>query len=146
MKLIPRRLFSNVRAVSGKIVLRYVAFQLLGLAVFVLVLLIFRKLVYVYPMWLFWVLTLLWMVKDALLFPLFWKAYDWESGNESLSMAGMKAVARDRLDPSGYVEVRGELWKAVIRKDTRPVEKGERVRIQDKEGLTLIVEQYDDLS
>ncbi len=135
----------NTRAVTGKIVLRYIAFQLMGLAVFVLVLLIVRKWIFDYPPWLFWSLTTLWVIKDALLFPLFWKAYDWESGSQSLSMAGLTAVARDRLDPHGYVEVKGELWKAMIREGTSPVDKGGRVRIQGKEGLTLIVEHDKDL-
>lgn len=135
----------NIRGVTGTIVVRYIAFQLLGLAAFVLVLLLVREWLYDYPPWLFWLLSVLWIIKDVLLFPLFWKAYDWESGNRALSMTGLTAVARDRLDPQGYVELKGELWKAVIREGTRPVEKGERVRILDKQGLTLMVEHDNDL-
>lgn len=129
----------DTKAFSARIVLRYVSFQLFGLAAFVIVLLLIRKWVYDFPFWVFLLLTFLWIVKDALLFPLFWKAYDWESGSRTLSMVGLTAVARERLDPSGYVEVRGELWKATVKKGAGKVEKGERVRIQGKKGLTLFV-------
>ncbi|MBW2433859.1 MAG: NfeD family protein, partial [Deltaproteobacteria bacterium] len=50
-------------------------------------------------------------------------------------------VARDRLAPSGYVKIRGELWRAEKLGDGPPIEAGQAVQIIKMEGLTLFVKQ-----
>jgi membrane-bound ClpP family serine protease len=49
------------------------------------------------------------------------------------------------LDPSGYIQVRGELWKAVRAGDGPPIEAGSLVRIHHREGLTLYVAPADEV-
>ena len=79
------------------------------------------------PAWLFWGIIGFWIIKDVVLFPVVWRAYDWERPGRSRSMVGEYGVARDRLAPSGYVQVRGELWRAEKLGDGPPIEAGQPV-------------------
>jgi membrane-bound ClpP family serine protease len=82
---------------------------------------------------------LAWVVKDIVLFPQIQllEASKPKTGKEGL--IGKKAVARGRLDPSGYVFVGGELWNAEVVPEDRPTAEGTTVKIQDVRGLTLVV-------
>lgn len=128
-----------------KIVMRYAAFQLAGVIVFVLVLLAVRYFFYDLSLRMFLLLTFLWVLKDVLLYPLVWRAYDWEAGGKELSMVGMTGTAQGSLDPEGYVFVRGELWKAMLEPGSECVEQGGGIRVKGKRGLLLLVEPYRDL-
>ena len=57
----------------------------------------------------------------------------------SEGMLGEIGRARDPLEPGvpGYIDVHGEMWRAVSRE---PIAAGQRVRITAIEGLTLVVE------
>ena len=94
----------------------------------------------VLPVWLFWSIIALWMVKDAVLFPFVWQAYDWERSGRSRSMLGERGIARERLAPQGFVRVRGELWRARKIGDGPPIEAGQPVKIVKMQGLTVFVE------
>jgi len=59
------------------------------------------------------------------------------------NMVGKRGIVSKRLDPSGYVQVYGELWRAEQLGDKPPVEEGRPVRVQKMEGLTLYVEPED---
>jgi membrane protein implicated in regulation of membrane protease activity len=91
------------------------------------------------PEWLFWIFIAIWVVKDAILFPFVWRAYDSVRPKDE-KMLGARGIAKERLDPSGYVFVRGELWKAVLMKGSPTIEEGEGVLVHAKEGLTLVVQ------
>ena len=54
-------------------------------------------------------------------------------------MIGRRGIVENRLAPSGYVHVRGELWQAEAVENSLPIEKGESVRIYGNRGLTLLV-------
>jgi membrane-bound serine protease (ClpP class) len=53
-------------------------------------------------------------------------------------MVGEIGVCKERMDPSGYIFVRGELWKARL-DDGSPVDKGQKVVVVGMQGLTLVV-------
>lgn len=125
---------------KGRVVLRYTVLQILGLFVFVSALLFVRTWLIAFPLWLFWLLIVLWVAKDAALYPLVWKSYDTGSSCEPGLPVGLSGVARERLDPSGYIEVAGELWKAEVPEGTGAVEEGQEVRVTGRKGLTLSVE------
>jgi len=55
-------------------------------------------------------------------------------------MIGERGMAEERLNPEGYISVRGELWRAESIHDVSPIEKGDRIRICGIRGLTLLVE------
>jgi len=58
-------------------------------------------------------------------------------------MIGAIGIAEEKLNPSGYIRVRGELWKAEVVGNARPIERGDGVRIQETRGLTLLVSRAD---
>jgi membrane protein implicated in regulation of membrane protease activity len=93
------------------------------------------------PPWFIWGLIGLWIAKDIALFPLTWRAYDQDRERVVSSMLGAQGTAEERLNPSGYIRVGGELWKAEVVGDVRPIEKGEGVRVKGIRGLTLLVGQ-----
>ena len=95
------------------------------------------------PGWLFWSLVIGWIIKDVILFPFVWRAYDRDAPSAAGGLIGQLGIAKVRLDPFGYVQVRGELWKAVREGDGGPIEAGSPVRIHRREGLTLYVKPDD---
>jgi membrane protein implicated in regulation of membrane protease activity len=118
--------------------LRYALIQIPGLAAVILIMLLLGRWVH-FPAWIFWSLIGLWVFKDLLMFPLLKNAYDWDRAGESNPLVGATGVARDRLAPSGYVQVRGELWRSEVADGGPPVEPGNTVRVLDVQGLTLLV-------
>jgi membrane-bound ClpP family serine protease len=89
--------------------------------------------------WLFWSIIGFWIVKDALLFPFIWRAYDWNRSEQSGSLIGVQGIAKQRLIPSGYVQIHGELWRAKRFGEGPPIEAGQTVRVEKMEGLTVFV-------
>lgn len=130
----------NLRKIPRPIYLRYVMLNIPGLVAISLILIIIQHWV-VLPLWLFWSIIGIWIVKDAVLFPFVWRAYDWERPGRSRSMIGELGIAKERLAPSGYVQVHGELWRAEKVGEGQPIEAGQSVQIVKMEGLTLFVEQ-----
>jgi membrane-bound serine protease (ClpP class) len=61
----------------------------------------------------------------------------------SQAMIGGTAVARTPLNPTGQVEIRGELWQATLRGHTS-LAIGSTVSVRGVEGLVLIVEPAQD--
>jgi membrane-bound ClpP family serine protease len=57
------------------------------------------------------------------------KILDWHEG-----------VAEERIAPSGYIRVSGELWQSEVMGKKTPIEKGETVLVKGAYGLTLLVQ------
>ena len=74
------------------------------------------------------------------MFPFVWRAYDRPRPGDLRSMIGTEGIAQERLNPSGYIRVHGELWQAEVMEKRIPIEKGEEVQIQGSYGLTLLVQ------
>ena len=130
----------NQRRVSTRIIIRYTILQLPGLALLLLILVFVQGWVDLSP-WVVWGFIAIWVVKDAILFSFVRKAYDWDHPQGATSMVGAHGIAKERLAPSGYVQIRGELWKAALMEGSPPLEKGERVRVEGAFGLRLAVVQ-----
>ena len=129
----------KLRKIPKPIYLRYTLLNIPGLAAVILILIIIQHWV-VLPVWLFWSIIGFWIVKDVVLFPFVWRAYDWERSDRSRSMIGERGIAKERLAPKGYVQVRGELWRAEIIDGGPSIEMGQSVKIVKMDGLTLLVE------
>ncbi|ADW69834.1 NfeD family protein [Granulicella tundricola] len=56
------------------------------------------------------------------------------------AMIGRLAIALTNLQPAGQVEVRGEIWQAILRDPAAFVALGESVLIREAHGLQLLVE------
>ncbi len=125
--------------VSLRIVIRYTILQLPALALFVMALILSRRWIGI-SLWSFWGLVGLWVAKDVILFPFVWRAYDTREQKGGDGMIGLQGIVQDRLAPSGFVQIRGELWQAELMDSDAPVEKGAPVKIREIRGLTLIVQ------
>ena len=124
---------------SRRVVIKYTLLQLPALVFLALILHLIRLWVQM-PAWLIWGMVGLWVVKDVILFPFVWRSYDQDRLGDANSMVGLHGVAKDRLAPSGYVEVHGELWQAEVMEGASPVENGGSIRVRGIRGLTLIVQ------
>jgi len=129
----------NERGWSARVVVRYAVLQVPAVVILVLVLTLVRRWVDL-PAWFVWGLVALWVAKDVILFPFVWRAYDSDDTN---SMVGTRGIAEERLAPSGYVRVRGELWQAEVMGDGPPIDRGQRVRVRGICGLKLLVQPDD---
>jgi membrane protein implicated in regulation of membrane protease activity len=125
-------------------ILKYALLQLpaLGLLIAILSWLEYR---YALPRWLFWTALGLWLGKDVLLYRFVWRSYaPFNAAEERIVGAG--GTARKALAPTGYIEVQGELWRAEVVPGSRPVAKGQKVRVVERRGLTLMVEAAEEES
>jgi membrane protein implicated in regulation of membrane protease activity len=96
------------------------------------------------PAWFIYGLIVFWVTKDVILFFFTWRAYDQDSNRAVNSMVGARGITKNRLAPSGYIWVHGELWQAEIMGNALPVERREAVRVQGIRGLTLLVQRDDE--
>ena len=129
----------NHRMWLSRVLLKYSLIQLPALVVIVFILMLVRQRISI-PSWLVWCLIGLWIIKDLILYPFVWRAYDWDPSGDSDMMTDLRGIAKERIDPSGYIMVRGELWQARVIGDSVTIEKGENVVIKAREGLTLLIE------
>jgi len=121
-----------------RLLIRYTLLQLPGTLLLVLVLVGIRRW-WDIPAWAAGIAVAMWIFKDMLLYPFVWSAYDWDRVTDNFSMLDREAIVVERLDPTGYVRVRGELWKASVAEGDPPVERGATVTVREVRGLRLIV-------
>ncbi len=126
-----------------QILVRYTLLQLPELAMFVIIMVFVQHWVDL-PVWILWGSFAVWVAKDVILYPFVWWAYDQHHEEGANTMIGAQGVAKERMAPSGYVLVRGELWKAELEKGSPPIEKGASVWVRKTRGLTLIVQSASD--
>jgi membrane protein implicated in regulation of membrane protease activity len=88
--------------------------------------------------WLAAAVFTIWLVKDFLLYPFLRVAYE-GSKSPSEQLIGKQGVARENLDPKGYVDVGGELWRAEVAANEPSITKGEPVSIKAVSGITVYV-------
>lgn len=127
------------RGWSIRVVVRYTLFQLPAVAVLILILLLIRRWLDI-PGWVLGGIVAAWVAKDVIVFPFVWRSYDRDLKRNAHSMIGMRGIAKERLAPSGYVQVHGELWLAEVMGGGQPIERGEVVQVRKIRGLTLLVQ------
>jgi membrane protein implicated in regulation of membrane protease activity len=125
-------------------VIRYTILQIPGLVLLVFGITVINRFVSI-PLWLFFIIIAAWLLKDILLFPKVWRAYDPVSIAQIERLLGKNAVVVDRLNPAGYVRIRGELWKAEVNGHGAEVNTGKTVKVSSFKGMKLIVEEIDDV-
>jgi membrane-bound ClpP family serine protease len=128
---------------SKKTIVRYTLLQLPGLLLIVLLVILVKR-YFDFSWWFMGGIIVIWILKDIVLFPFVWRAYDWKSHEKSHSMLGLVGNAVDRLAPEGYVKVRGELWRAEVIDRDMVVEQNRAVRVEAIRGLTLLVRPQKD--
>ncbi|MEN8752624.1 MAG: NfeD family protein [Desulfobacterales bacterium] len=137
----PTKIFGHTdrERLTPKVVLRYALIQLPGTVLLVLVILLINRWWVTVPLWLGLGIVGLAVVKDLVLFPLLWRSYAGGDPDDSSSMIGRRGIVTGRLDPEGYIRVRGELWRAETVENDRPVEEGRSVAVVGVSGLNLYV-------
>ncbi len=121
---------------SRYVLLKYSLLQLPALVMLILILILLRHWTNI-PTWAVWTFIFIWIIKDIILFPFVWRAY--EKGDPN-SVIGSKGRTVDRLSPSGYIRINNELWRAKAIKSNSVIEKNENVIVKGLNGLTLIVQ------
>ena len=88
-----------------------------------------------------WTLALFagWVANDLALYPLLKDVFG-PPRTEPQSLIGARAVAQERLAPSGMVKLGGELWWAEALGADAAIAAGTVVTIRGRRGLTLVVE------
>jgi membrane-bound ClpP family serine protease len=81
----------------------------------------------------------LWLGKDLALYPLVRRAYERSAPTYAATLLGRSGRARDGLDPSGYVSVNGELWRARVEDGVTSIAPGDEVVVCGHEGNRLVV-------
>jgi membrane-bound ClpP family serine protease len=127
---------------STHALVKYTLLQLPVIVLITIVLFVMRQWVTI-PVWLIWCIIGLWTIKDIVMFPVVWRSYDQSRPEDPTSIIGMRGITKDRLAPEGYVQVRGELWRGEVMKDSPPIEQGEYVRVIEIQGLTIFVQPED---
>lgn len=130
--------FNNFKNIPTRVYTRYGLLMIPSTVALVLILMVVHQWVAV-PVWFGGIIVLLWIVKDVIMFPFVWRAYEWDRPGISSKMIGERGIAKERLAPTGYIRIKGELWRAENIGDGPPIEKGEWVRVQEMEGLKLFV-------
>lgn len=128
----------TLKDIPQRVYIRYLLLTIPGVVVLVLVLIIARQWVPV-PGWLFGIIVFMWITKEMIIFPFVWRAYDQNQPGISRLMIGDRGVTKERLAPTGYIQVHGELWKAEKIGCGPPIEKDEFVRVEKMAGLKLFV-------
>jgi membrane-bound ClpP family serine protease len=121
-----------------RIVLRYALYQIPDMAILALILFVLHQWIDLSLGWLIGLVSL-WTVKHLFVFIFVWPAYDKPHPGDVRALIGTEGIAEERLDPSGYIRVHGELWQAKVKGNTMAVEKGQPVLIEEASGLTLLV-------
>jgi membrane protein implicated in regulation of membrane protease activity len=129
----------KLREIPARIYLRYILLNIPAMVLIILALILAQHWITV-PIWLSLTIIFIWLIKDVILFPFVWRAYDWERPGRSRSMIGKQGIARQRLAPTGYVLVQGELWKAECAEADQSIESEKLVRVVKMDGLKLYVE------
>ncbi len=118
---------------------RYVLLQLPGTLLVGLGLLLFWDETEL-PGWVGVLVFVLWVAKDALLYPLLKRAYE-PTASGVPQLVGRCGVARDELNPRGHVQINGEIWRAQAIEGAEPIPPGAEVVVRGADRFTLLVER-----
>lgn len=120
-----------------RVMAKYFLLQVPTWVFLVLVLAVLRKWIG-FPWWVIPAAVALWVIKDAVLFPFVWPAYD--SGRQDpRPLVGARGVVVRSLSPEGYIHIDGEFWRAEAMRKGTAIAAGEIVQVQEIRGLTLLV-------
>jgi membrane protein implicated in regulation of membrane protease activity len=124
---------------------KYLVVQVATLVLVVAALIVADQVVSV-PIWLVVTILVLWIGKDIVLYLKVWRSYTVGENSPTKDLIGLEATVIYSLDPTGYVRVRGELWKAELRAPDHPALSGDATKVVGIKGTTLIVERSEDVS
>jgi len=110
---------------------------MIGVTILLLVFTILRQWADLSPIFV-WGFVSLWIIKDIVMFAFIWRAYEWKGSKDVHPLIGIQGTLVERLSPSAYIRVHGELWHAEATKGA--VDIGENVKVKGILGFTLLVQ------
>lgn len=130
------------RKITTAVILRYALFQLPEFVLFVAALLLAGHWITI-SQGFFWGFLAFLILKDAVVFPFVWHAYDTRDVKRINHLIGKRGEVVEPLQPQGVVRVNGELWKAEAVVKGTVLDRGTSVRIEKVKGFCLIVAEGD---
>mgnify|MGYP001135360628 FL=1 len=127
-------------SIPASVYFRYLLLNIPGFFAFILLLIVVQKWLAISD-WIFWSLAACWGIKEIVLFPFVWRSYDPNRISMTGNMVGKFGIIKQRLDPYGYIQVDNELWRAEPSLAGVTIEEGRKVRVNERKGLTLYVEE-----
>ncbi len=91
------------------------------------------------PAWLAALLLAGDVAKDFLLYPFLRRAYETGGPSAMDRLVGATGIAREKLDPAGYAEIGGELWRATCAPADNPIAAGSRIKVIEARGMSVVV-------
>jgi membrane-bound ClpP family serine protease len=125
---------------SRKTIVRYALLQLPVLSLVILILFILRGPLNL-ALWAVLLIVAAWIAKDFLMFFFVWRAYVPSGAAEPTKMIGKEGITTQDINPSGYVEINGELWYAESFTKSGKIQIGSEIIVREVHGLTLFVEE-----
>jgi len=126
------------RSRNHRVLVRYALLQLPEYVMLILVLGLLW-LIMDLPGYAVWGIVAFWVVKDIILYPFVGRFYDPDYRSNFFSMIGLTGIAQEPLIPTGYIQVKGELWKAEVVGQGPKVNADQPVIIRGIDGLKLLV-------
>jgi membrane protein implicated in regulation of membrane protease activity len=121
--------------------IKYLLFQIPGWIISAIVLMVLLHWEFI-TKWLAVLGFVGWLLKDLLLYPFLRRAYE-PDVTGSARLVGSKGIAEGDLTPTGYIRVRGELWRAVVSPADQVVRSGTEVEIVRAERMEVFVRAVD---
>lgn len=118
--------------------IKYLIYQVPGWVLIAVVLIALRHWLEISPR-IAIVIFLLWVIKDFALYPLLRKSFEPAGKTPLEQMIGLQGIAKEAIDPHGYIHIRGELWRAEIQAGADPIPSGIKVRVVGTDGIRLII-------
>ena len=131
--------------VSVSVLRRYLLFQIPSWVVAAIIVGALREWAGL-PLWAALLLFAAYVAKDLVLYPFLRHSYQQDTRTQVERLIGERAMVTERLDPTGFIRVRGELWKAAVLPGSADVEAGSPVEIEGADKWTLMVRPVGDLS
>jgi len=96
------------------------------------------------PAWVGGLILVLWVVKDAILYPILKPGYETATKTGLERLVGLIGLAKQDLNPEGYVLVNGELWRAIADPPDKAIPRGADVKVNAADGMRLTVSEVAD--
>lgn len=117
--------------------IKYLLFQIPGWIITAIALLMLLHWKFI-PKWLAVLCFVAWLLKDLLLYPFLRRAYE-PGVTGSARLVGSRGVAEGDLAPTGYIRVRGELWRAVVSPADNVIRSGTEVEVVSADRMEVFV-------
>ena len=98
------------------------------------------------PVWAAAGVLVVWLIKDFALYLFLRSVYELDHTTPVERLVGERGLATQPVAPTGFVRVRGELWRAEAEGADASIAQGDEVEITGVHGMRLIARRIDSKS